>query len=182
VKQTATRYPEAAEYRRSLERRLRALSAATGLLNRCESDAISIRELVRLELAPFQEADNVFVSGPDIAIQRVHAQDFAIVLHELTTNAVKYGALSDLRGKLSVTWRLLPASADRGPLYLEWIEEGGPKVEPPKISGFGMSVIRESGAFFSGTATVEFAPQGFRYRLSIPAAHLHGHRKGDGEG
>jgi two-component sensor histidine kinase len=177
VKQTAARYPEAAEYRSTLERRLRALSAATGLLDRSESESVSILELIRLELAPFQEVNDVFASGPDISIRRVHAQDFAIVLHELTTNAVKYGALSDARGRLSVTWRLLPSGADRGSLYLEWIEEGGPKVEPPQNSGFGIAIIRESGTLFSGTASVEFAPEGFRYRLSIPGARLHRHRE-----
>jgi two-component sensor histidine kinase len=172
VKHTAARYPQATEYRHALERRLRALSAAAGLLNRCESDSISIEDLIRLELAAFQEGDNVLVSGPDVRIQGVLAQDLAIVLHELTTNAAKYGALSDIRGKLSVTWSLLSDKSSESSLSLEWIEQGGPKTEPPTYFGFGMTVVRESGSILGGTASVEFAPEGLRYRLSIPARRL----------
>lgn len=172
VKHTAARYPQATEYRHALERRLRALSAAAGLLDLCESDSISIRELIQLELAAFQEEDNVLVSGPDVRIQRVLAQDFAIVLHELTTNAAKHGALSDRRGKLSVTWRFLSERNGDSFLSLEWVEHGGPKTEPPKHFGFGMAVVRESGSILGGTASVEFASEGLRYRLRIPAERL----------
>ena len=173
VKHTAAGYPEATEYRDALERRLRALSAAMALLDRSESGAVSIGELIRLELAPFQDGDNVLISGPDVSIHRVHAQDFAIVLHELTTNAVKYGALSDLKGKLSVTWNLSTDDHGRA-LCLEWVEQGGPSIAAPEVSGFGMAVIRESGSFFGGSASVEFPPKGLRYRLSIPANRLFG--------
>ena len=174
LKQTAAHYPEAAEYHRALERRLRALSAATGLLDRNECEAVSISELIRLELAPFQDGHNVMVSGPDVSIRRVYAQDLAIVLHELTTNAAKYGALNDLSGTLSVTWRLSPDADDNNCLNLEWVERREHGIEPPQDSGFGMAVVRQSGSFFGGTASVEFEPQGLRYQLSIPANRLHG--------
>jgi two-component sensor histidine kinase len=174
VKRSAIHYPQAAEYRRALEWRLRALSAATALIDHSGSDSVSIPELIRLELAPFQEGDNVFSSGPDVSIRKPPAQDLAIVLHELMTNAVKHGALSDEKGKLSVTWRLLIDEVGNGSLCLDWIEQGGPKTEPPQDSGFGIVVIRESGSVLGGTSSIEFASEGLRYRLNIPAAQLRG--------
>jgi two-component sensor histidine kinase len=174
VKRSAVHYPQAAEYRRALEWRLRALSAATAFIDHAESDSVNIPELIRLELAPFQEGDNVFASGPDVSIRKTAAQDLAILLHELTTNAVKHGALSDEKGKLSVTWHLLIDEVGNSSLCLDWIEQGGPKTEPPQDSGFGMAVVRESGSLLGGTASIEFAPEGLRYRLNIPAARLLG--------
>jgi two-component sensor histidine kinase len=169
VKHTAAHYPQAAEYRSALERRLRALSAATGLLERCKTNSISIQELIRLELAPFQEQDNVLISGPDAVVERMRAQDLAIVLHELTTNAVKHGSLSDIDGKLFVTWELLPDKNGNKLLCLEWVEQGGPGSKRPDHFGFGMAIIRESASILGGTASWDFAPEGFRYRLTMPA-------------
>jgi two-component sensor histidine kinase len=172
VKHTATRHPQAAEYRHALEQRLRALAATAGLINRTGADSIDIEDLIRLELAPFQEGDNILFSGPTVWIQRALAQDFAIVVHELTTNAAKHGALSNMQGRLSVNWKLVPDTDGNSSLALEWVEQHGPKTAPPKNFGFGMMVVGESGSLLGGTASVDFASEGLRYRLSIPAERL----------
>lgn len=174
VKHTAVRHPQATEYRHALEQRLRALAAATGLIDRSEADSVSIEELIRLELAPFQEGANILITGPIVELQGALVRDFAILVHELATNAVKYGALSNARGRLSVTWGLTPDTKGKLSLALEWIEQDGPKVEPPKNPGFGTMVIGESGSLLGGTASVEYASEGLRYRLSLPAERLRG--------
>jgi two-component sensor histidine kinase len=174
LKHTAAYYPEAADFRDALERRLRALSAAIGLVNHRKNGSVDLRDLVRLELKAFQNGANVVIRGPSILIQPVLVQDLAIVLHELTTNAVKYGALSEARGKLSVAWNRMTDADGKDLVVLKWIEQGGPPTKPPKNVGFGMSVVKESGSLLGGTSLVEFAPEGLRYRLSIPAERVLG--------
>ncbi len=168
VKHTAARYPDATEYCQALERRLRALAAATTLVD-CD-DPPGVGDIIRLELEPFQEGDNILIGGPDVRLGRSLMQDFAILMHELATNAAKHGALSSSRGRLSVTWSLRPVSNGQRSLVLEWIERDGPEVGPIKTQGFGTMVIAESGSLLGGTASAEYAPEGFRYRLSLPVA------------
>jgi two-component sensor histidine kinase len=169
IKHTATYYPQATEFREALEGRLRALSAASGLANDRSGNSVDIGELLQLELAPFQIGNNVHMCGPSIAIPPILAQDLAIILHELTTNAAKHGALRDTRGRLSVTWSRSAEPCGKDAVALEWIERGGPPTLPPETSGFGMTIIQESGALLGGKSSVEFAPEGLRYRLTLPA-------------
>ena len=95
-------------------------------------------------------------------------QAVATVLHELTTNAAKYGALSNRSGRVSVRWQWLQnLSHDR--LVIEWQETGGPPVIAPSRSGYGTSIIRELIPFeFGGAVELSFAPEGTRCRLEIP--------------
>jgi two-component sensor histidine kinase len=165
IKHTAGRYPDAAEYCQTLERRLRALAAAATLVD-CD-DPLGVGDIIRLELAPFQNSDNILIGGPDVRLEQALVQDFAILIHELATNAAKHGALSSSRGRLSVTWSLRPVSNGQRFLVLKWIETGGPQVGPIKTQGFGTMVIAESGSLLGGTASAEYAPEGFRYRLSF---------------
>lgn len=172
VKHTAARYPQAAEYRDALEQRLRALAAAAAFVDRDEADTVSIGDLVGSALAPFGEGDNIVITGPAVGLQAALMQDFTILVHELATNAVKHGALSSSQGRLSVSWRLTQDSDGQRGLTLEWIERDGPKVGPINSPGFGTMVIAESGSLLGGTASVEYAPEGLRYRLSLPAERL----------
>ena len=169
VKQTANNHPEAAAYRDGLERRLRALAAATKLIDRDETEIVYIEDLIRLELAAFEDGHNIVIGGPLVEIPRGILQDFAILVHELTTNAVKHGALSYLRGSLSVTWALPLDHSGKPSLQFDWIERNGPKVGPVKTPGFGSLVIRESGSILGGTASMNYAPEGFQYRLTLAA-------------
>jgi two-component sensor histidine kinase len=174
VKQTANNHPEAAAYRDGLERRLRALAAATKLIDRDETDIVYIEDLIRQELAAFEDGHNIVIGGPLVEIPRGILQDFAILVHELTTNAVKHGALSDLRGSLSVTWALRRDHSGKPSLQFDWIERNGPKVGLVKTPGFGSLVIRESGSILGGTASMNYASEGFQYRLTLAAGAADG--------
>jgi two-component sensor histidine kinase len=124
-------------------------------------------ELVRRELAAYAGNNNTRIDGPEVMLGAEAGQAMGMVIHELTTNAAKYGALSTPSGRVSVRWyRKLNGSAH---LVLVWQETGGPRVEAPKKSGYGTGVIRDLIPYeFEGTVDVSFAPEGVRCRLEIP--------------
>jgi len=95
------------------------------------------------------------------------------VVHELATNAAKYGALSARAGCVSVRWQRLAANGTRGALQLDWLETGGPEVVAPPRSGYGASVIRDLIPYeLGGTVDLKLPPEGVRCRLEIPATWL----------
>jgi len=118
-------------------------------------------------LAPYTRG-NTKASGPSVTLKAEATQAVATVLHELTTNAAKYGALSNRSGQVSVRWRQLQNGfCDR--LVIEWQETGGPAVLIPSRSGYGTSIIRELIPFeLGGAVELSFAPEGTRCRLEIP--------------
>jgi len=100
------------------------------------------------------------------------AQSIGLALHELATNAAKYGALSVASGRISVNWRRLPPSDGYG-VELTWIEEGGPSVAEPTRRGFGSTVIeRNLARSLDAEVTWTFAAGGLRFRIEIPLAQL----------
>ena len=124
-------------------------------------------ELVRRELAAYASNSNTKIDGPEVILSAEAGQAMGMVIHELVTNAAKYGALSTQSGHVSVRWyRKLNGSAQ---LVLVWQETGGPRVEAPKKSGYGTSVVRDLVPYeFGGTVDLSFAPEGVRCRLEIP--------------
>jgi len=101
------------------------------------------------------------------------AQTLAMVLHELATNAAKYGALSNCSGQVSVIWRWRSNESEFRGLALEWQETGGPPVGTPHSSGHGTSVIRDLIPYeLGGTVDYVLAPDGVRCKLEIPAPWL----------
>jgi two-component sensor histidine kinase len=126
-----------------------------------------IDKLVSLELEPFQKDDRVTCTGPPILLMEGSAESFSMILHELTTNSIKYGALASPQGRIDVSWRLKDATA--GPMIFEWIER---RATPPKArgrAGYGSSIIGATGPPLIGeSAKIEFAPDGMHYTLVIP--------------
>lgn len=124
-----------------IEGRIHALSQAHTLLAEGRWAGADLASLIKQELSPYCSAETLRlnVSGPEVHLKTGQAQSFALLLHELTTNAVKYGALSVPTGRVRVAW----SKGDDGRLSLEWIEDGGPSVAPPTRRGFGMRVIQE---------------------------------------
>ncbi len=109
------------------------------------------------------------LQGPNVILDARAYSVMALVLHELATNAAKYGALSRAGGRLSVSWALDAANA----CAISWRESGGPTVRPPSRSGFGSVLIDRSIPFdLGGTSTVEYYPEGLQGFFSIPAKHL----------
>jgi PAS domain S-box-containing protein len=122
--------------------------------------------LVEEEMAPYRGdgADKVEMIGPDVSLQPVSAQTLTLALHELATNAAKYGALSSLSGRVAVSWELKPTT-----LELHWKEAGGPATQPPRQSGFGTRIIVASvEGQLGGKATFHWNESGLHCVLAVP--------------
>lgn len=151
--------------------RLRALARTQNVLTRTATGRIDLDELVREELlthAP-QEPGQIEIAGPEIRLRDRAAEIFALALHELATNAVKYGALAQPKGHIAVTWRVLKTSAGER-LSLEWRESGVPALDPePTRHGFGRDLIERGLPYELGAATsLEFLPGGVRCTIELP--------------
>ena len=133
----------AAELKSAIEGRLRALANAHTLLAQSRWAGADLRNLALEELSPYCAADDgkdgsrARIEGPSLMLEQQPAQAIALALHELTTNAVKYGALSIPSGRIALTWRLQSGSR----LFVRWVETGGPQVTPPLRKGFGTRVM-----------------------------------------
>ncbi len=127
------------ELKKAIEGRLRALANAHTLLAQSRWAGADLRHLVLEELSPYcaQDDSRARIEGPDLMLEQQPAQAIALALHELTTNAVKYGALSIPSGRIALTWRR--QSGNR--LFVRWVETGGPPVTPPLRKGFGTRVM-----------------------------------------
>jgi two-component system CheB/CheR fusion protein len=151
--------------------RLRALARTQNVLTRTATGRIDLDELVREELLTHAAHDEgqVEIAGPEITLRDRAAEIFALALHELATNAVKYGALSQPKGHVSVTWRVLQTAAG-GRLSLEWRESGVPALDPsPARHGFGRDLIERGLPYELGAATsLEFLPGGVRCTIELP--------------
>jgi PAS domain S-box-containing protein len=153
-----------------LSGRLEALSRTYGMLTDAGFEGSRLKEILSAELVPF--GDRAQASGPDIILNAKAAQTFALVAHELATNAAKYGALSVLAGQLTVGWRIAGAPGAQR-LHFEWIESGGPPTAPPKRKGFGSTLISAVAASdFDCRPVLSYEPEGFRYRFEAALAEM----------
>jgi PAS domain S-box-containing protein len=168
VAQTQEASASRAEFVRGLNSRINSLARTHELLSASKWRGASLAEIVRREFAPYTRGTTE-ATGPNVTLKAEATQPVATVLHELTTNAAKYGALSTRTGRVSVRWQLLQnGSLDR--LIIEWQETGGPPVPAPSRSGYGTSIIRELIPFeLGGAVELSFGPEGTRCRLEIPA-------------
>lgn len=152
------------------EARLHALSHAHEILARETWNGANLGELVTLIGAPWrgESADRSAMSGPDIHLEPKLALSLAIALHELFTNAAKYGALSKDKGRVHVEWSLQSLQGTRA-VKIHWQEFDGPVVQPPKQRGFGSRVIeRTLVREHDAVVALEFLPEGVRCKLEIP--------------
>jgi PAS domain S-box-containing protein len=153
-----------AEARRAFEGRLAALSAAHNLLTRQNWEGASIRQVVDEGMAAYRASDRIVVSGPDLPLAPKAAVSLAMAVHELATNAVKYGALSTERGQIHIDW-----AVEDGGLRWTWRESGGPPVTRPARRGFGSRMIeRGLASELRGEVRLEFPIEGLVCRLSSP--------------
>jgi len=153
----------------SVDRRIKSLATTHELLSHARWHGVSLQEIIQREIAPYT-AEKSEISGPNITLRPEAAQAMAMVLHELATNAAKYGALSNHTGRVSVRWFWLPNGIPQQQLAIEWQETNGPPVSAPSASGYGTSIIRELLPYeLGGTVDLSFAPGGVQCRLEIPA-------------
>jgi PAS domain S-box-containing protein len=129
------------EFLQSLDGRIQSVAAAHGLLSKSGWQSVGLNTLVRNQLAPYATGANVTISGTDIALPPAKIQALAMVLHELATNAAKYGALSIPGGQVSVSWDCKPDGKATN-LILIWREFGGPPVASDVQSSYGINLIR----------------------------------------
>jgi PAS domain S-box-containing protein len=150
--------------------RLDALARTYTLFAAAEWRSTSLRALIEEALAPYLApgASNGVLRGDELRLSSQMALPLSLVLHELATNAAKYGALATPQGRVEVEWRTEGKVAEPR-LVLEWREHGGPAVQAPRRRGFGRTVIERSVAYeLGGETQLEFAPAGVRCRIEAP--------------
>ncbi|MBL8769850.1 MAG: PAS domain S-box protein [Phenylobacterium sp.] len=170
AKQTAAAGP--VDFLSRFSDRIQALAASQDLLVQTEWNGASLSALIRSQLLHFSDlvGQRILLDGPDIDLPPAAAQSLGMALHELATNAAKYGALSNDVGRVAISWRL--AQVDGQPWFsMAWIESGGPPVRPPGRRGFG---ARVAGVMIeralAGKVSLDFAPTGVTWTLGCPAA------------
>lgn len=163
--QTFKRAP--VEERTAFIERLHALSRAHDLLTQAETESVDLPNVVARALSPFRLSDDgrISICGPPAQVEHNRALLLSIVLHELGTNAVKYGALSEPGGAVAIEW-----SIESGLLSLRWDERGGPEPDPQGHRGFGSRLIESAIEGEGGTVSFDFLPAGLSFAMSLPLA------------
>jgi PAS domain S-box-containing protein len=165
--QTATRNPD--DFIECFSERIQALSANQDLLVRNEWKGVEIADLARAQLAHFADliGSRIAVHGPKLRLRAASAQAIGLALHELATNAGKYGALSTDAGRVHIFW-----TSDGDIFTMSWTEREGPPVSQPEQRGFG-TIVMETMAERSvdGAVDLDYAPAGLTWRLTCPAAN-----------
>jgi two-component sensor histidine kinase len=161
------------DFATALDGRVQSMARTHELLSARGWQGISVAELVRRELAPYATDANGEVNGPEVILRPEAGQALAMVLHELATNAAKYGALSTNKGRVLVRWHRRLNGQPRSHLILEWREVDGPSVVAPEKSGFGTHTIRDLISYeFGGAVDLVFPPEGVCCQLELPADWL----------
>ncbi|WP_300057356.1 HWE histidine kinase domain-containing protein [uncultured Roseobacter sp.] len=153
-------------YSKALEARIKALAAAHDLGAGSALPSVSVRKIIELENTPYGDdaGSQLSITGPDFYIRADLAPTFTLAIHELMTNAVKYGALSTASGRIAVAL----AETEAG-MELTWVESGGPPVVKPDVVGFGSILITQAIAYeLGGSSDLDYAPSGVRAHLTIP--------------
>jgi PAS domain S-box-containing protein len=164
--QTATKTPE--DFIERFSERIQALAANQDLLIRNEWRGVDVAELVRAQLAPFVDlvGSRIVVGGPELRFNAASAQAIGLALHELATNAGKYGALSTDKGRVDISWGIVGDTFTLG-----WNERDGPPVSAPQRRGFGTIVTKTmTERSVNGAVDLDYAPAGLTWRLTCPAA------------
>ena len=168
--QTLRRSTSMHQFAEAFMGRVQALTASYTLLNDQNWRGVPLLSVLVEETKPYvvQDRGNIVLEGPAIDLTPAAALAFGMAIHELATNAVKYGALSVAEGTVTVTWRF-EDHAQVENLVLEWREQNGPAVEAPTRRGFGSTLIERGFAHeLSGSATIGFEPSGLRAVLMAP--------------
>ena len=172
AQQTVTSSPN--EFLLRFSNRIQALAVNQDLLVMNQWKSVDVSDLVRGQLAHFAElvGRRITVKGPNLHLTALAAQSVGMVVHELSTNAVKHGALSVAAGRVKVAWRI--DDDDTGGVFMmSWIEKGGPLVVPPNHRGFGTSVITKMTEMsLGGKVELSYASTGLVWRLSCPAKNI----------
>lgn len=159
-------------FARNFEPRILSLSKTHNLLTRRSWTGVGLHELIQQELTPYSDGatGRLRLEGPDVMLSPRIGLALSLVLHELTTNAAKYGALSTGQGQVTVRWGLGETCSDAGQLLrIDWLENGGPAVTPPTKRSFGTRLIERSMTEeLQGEVRLDFDPAGLHCTLRLP--------------
>lgn len=172
VTQQSARHSDPTTFAKCLSDRIGGLAAGQDLLVRNQWAGVDLADLVEAQLTHFQDliGSRVLLDGPPVQLTSEAAQGIGMALHELATNAAKYGALSDPSGRVSIAWST--SSAPEPTFSMTWSEEGGPSVAVPERKGFGRTVMgRLVEASVQGVADIRFEASGVSWHLQAPAAN-----------
>jgi two-component sensor histidine kinase len=151
------------DFRRIVGGRVEALARAQTSLAARRWEGASLRDVVEGELASLTQAHKYSLSGPQVLLPPEHVQAMSMTVHELATNASKYGALSTTTGELAIAW----SRASDGAVTLVWSEAGGPQVPEPTREGFGSRLISQLSRQLGGEVRYDWRPQGLRAELTL---------------
>ncbi len=132
-------------------------------------------QLIRSQLQHYNDlfGSRIQLEGPDLILRPEAAQNIGIALHELSTNAAKFGALSDSQGTVTISWKIVRDDQNADRLQMRWEERSGPAVTPPRHKGFGHMVMnRITGQALGGRAYVQFESTGVCWCLDVPVASV----------
>lgn len=163
------------EFATRFQDRLQALSSAHNLLTRTTWEGADVGDIVRAQLTLDEAGDQISATGPPAFLDAPSSLALALVLHELGTNARKYGALSVAEGRLVIQWNIVHITGNAR-LQLEWTEQGGPPVRALERKGFGTTLVMRSLRSVGGQTELGFAPEGVQCRIELPLG------SGPGEG
>ena len=163
AKLSSAKATSVASFVRDLDGRIQAISGAHTLLRAHAWNGADLVDLVNETMAPFRSSGNISVEGGHIMLEPRVAQTFALMLHELATNAVKYGALSSPKGRINIKWS---GSSDVRKLKFVWQETGGPTVHQPNSTGFGSRVLKSAAKDVGAMAACSFKAEGFESTLT----------------
>jgi PAS domain S-box-containing protein len=158
-----TKADTAEEFQAAFQGRLSALANVQRLFSVSRWTGADIQTIIREELRPYGSA-RVSMAGGDVRLPPSLAQAIAVAVHELATNAAKYGSLSGPAGKINISWQIDAADS----LVLKWTESGGPRIAEPLRKGFGVGAIDGMMRTLSGRVTRQWKPEGLDCELSFP--------------
>jgi two-component sensor histidine kinase len=166
VHATLRNHPDPKEFRRAFDLRLTALSRANDI---DVTGSVELERLLSSILAPHTDEGRLRLEGPRILLARDGATAFALAINELATNATKYGALSNDKGRVDVRWSVEGDGAEKPTFRLTWVEEGGPPVTPPSHAGFGTRTVEQSlRAAIDGEVAMHFLSDGVVCAVKAP--------------
>lgn len=170
--QTSRSAPSLETFGPTFDGRLKALAMAHGVLTETGWGKAELDKLVHQIVEPYRssQGDNISLAGPPALLPPRQVVPITLMLHELATNAAKYGALSTPAGRLSVSWSITGSDPERS-ISLCWNESSGPPVGPPQRRGFGSTLIERGIAYeLNGRAHLDFRPEGLHCELTFPLA------------
>jgi PAS domain S-box-containing protein len=157
------------QFARSLDGRIKSMTAAHALLSQNRWHGVGFDALVRTQLAPYATDANITISGTDVVLSAGASQAMAMVLHELVTNAAKYGALSVPTGRVAISWDRKPNGHAAANLEFVWREFGGPPITAEVQSGYGTRLIRELVPYeLAGMVDLKLSAEGVNCKIEFP--------------